>query len=436
MRKSYIVQVLLATLGFAVVAALIALSVGAPDCSSHCLARQTTAAASPAEHTAPAPALSADAANRFRSMIQTTESALPRIPDRGAALFLLSRLYGRLGELPKALALAKETVALNAGFDPGAASWLKPLQDNAEFRELVERVRLQNPPVHHARVAFTVPDKDLFPEGLAADAQKRIFYMGSMHRRKIVKITPEGEVTDFVKQGLYDLMPVGGVRVDPSNHEIWAASDPAEKQSELMHFDGNGKLLERYPAPGAGTHDLNDLVVRNSDEVFTTDTEAHLVFRFDRKSHAFTPLKFPRPIFYPNGIALSDDRNLLYVADILGVIVVDLRTNAAQEVGPGAHDTLSGIDGLYWYKGDLIGVQYGTAAFRVMRWHLAKDGHTVVSSEVIERGTDLVKDPTTGAIFEGNFYFMANTGIDNLHDDKIVDESKVEPLQIAVVALK
>src|SRR5262249_53107473 len=142
-RKSYIVQMLLATLGFALVAALIALSVGAPDCSSHCLAKQTTAGT--AQQSAPAPALSSEAANRFRSMIQTTESALPQIPDRGTALFLLSRLYGRLGELPKALALAKETVALNAGFDPGAATWLKPLQDNAEFREIVERVRRQYP---------------------------------------------------------------------------------------------------------------------------------------------------------------------------------------------------------------------------------------------------------------------------------------------------
>jgi len=434
-QKRYVVQMLLATLGFGVVAALIALSVGAPDCSSYCLAKQTTGS-SAAQQSAPAPALSAEAANRFRSMIQTTESALPQIPDRGAALFLLSRLYGRLGDLPKALALAKESVALDAGFDPGAAPWLKPLQDNSEFRELVERVRRQNPPVHHARVAFTVPDKDLFPEGLAVDAEKRLFYMGSMHRRKIVKITPEGEVSDFVKQGRYDLMPVGGVRVDTANHEIWAASDPAERPSELMHFDASGKLVERYPAPGAGPHDLNDLVVRNSDEVFTTDTEAHLVFRFDRKSHAFTPLKFPRPIFYPNGIALSDDRNLLYVADILGVIVVDLLTNAAQEVIPDAYDTLSGIDGLYWYKGDLIGVQYGTAAYRVMRWHVAKDGHTVTANEILERGTDLVKDPTTGAIFEGKFYFMANTGIDNLDDDKIIDESKLEPVQIAVVPLE
>ncbi len=371
------------------------------------------------------------------SLIHSVEGVLPQIPDRGAALFFLARLYTRVDEAPKALALLKECVALDQGFDPGAHRRLQPLKDNPEFQKLVEQVRRRYPPVHHAHVAFTVPDKDLFPEGLAVDAEKRVFYMGSMHGKKIVKITTSGEVSDFVRDGAYDLMPVGGVHVDLADHSVWAATDPGEKnRSEVVHFDAQGKLLERYTAPGAGTHDLNDLVLHGEREIFVTDTDANLVFRFDRQSHVFTPLKFPRPIFYPNGITVSGDGSLLYVADMLGVIVVDLRTNAMQDVVPDAHDTLSGIDGLYWYKGDLVGVQYGTAAFRVMRWHLAKDGHTVAASEVLERGTDLVKNPTTGAVFEDKFYFMANTGIRNLENDKIVDESMLEPVQIAVVALQ
>src|SRR5262249_16931210 len=124
------------------------------------------------------------------------------------------------------------------------------------------------------------------------------------------------------------------------------------------------------------------------------------------------------------------------IADVLGVMRVDLRTQDVREVKPDARDTLAGADGFYWYKGSLIGVQYGTGARRLMRWQLSPDGTQVTSSEVLERGTEFVKDPTTGAIFEGKFYFMAKTGIDNLDDDKIVDEKKLEPLRIAVVALK
>jgi hypothetical protein len=50
--------------------------------------------------------------------------------------------------------------------------------------------------------------------------------------------------------------------------------------------------------------------------------------------------------------------------------------------------------------------------------------------------TPLVSFPTTGAIAGGRFYFIANTGIANLKDDKIVDPRKLEPVLIAVVSLK
>jgi len=107
--------------------------------------------------------------------------------------------------------------------------------------------------VHRARVAFTIPESDLFPEGLTADVENHVFYMGSRHVEKIVRISEAGKVSDFVKPSLYDLMPVGGVHVDPADHSVWAATDPGPKnRSEMVHFDAQGKLLERLPAPGAG----------------------------------------------------------------------------------------------------------------------------------------------------------------------------------------
>jgi hypothetical protein len=378
-------------------------------------------------------------AEKVRAEIRAVENVLPKIPDRGAALFLLARQYAHLGELQKALARLKDCLALDAGFDPepGESRSLRALASNPEFREMLEEVHRRYSPVHKANVAFTVPAKDLFPEGLAVDAEKQLFYMGSMHRRKIVKFTLNGNVSDFVSQDAYDLMPIGGVHVDPVDHSVWASTDAGEKhRPELLHFDAQGKLLERYGSPGTMPYDLNDLVLRGSREIFTTDTEGHHVYRFDRASHTFKDMKFYRPVFYPNGITLSGDGNLLFVADMLGIIRVDLLTNESEDVDPGAHDTLSGIDGLYWNKGEFLGVQYGTGAYRVMRWQLAPDGRKVTGSETLEYRTALVTDPTTGAILGDRFYFIGNTGIYNLEDDKIVDPAKLEPVQLAVVALK
>jgi hypothetical protein len=373
----------------------------------------------------------------LRAEVQKIEDSLPKVPDRGAALFLLARRYAQLGELQKALALLKKCVALDEGFDPADSPAFQPLKSFPEFRELVEQIHRRQPPVHLAHIAFTVPETDLFPEGLAVDWPKHVFYMGSMHRRKIIRITEAGEVSDFVKQGQYNLMPVGGLKVDPADHSVWAATDPGEaKRSELIHFDANGKLLERFLAPGPGPHDLNDLVLRDAREIYLSDTFAHQAYRFDRTSHSFTPLTFPRPLFYPNGITVSDDGDLLYVADLLGVICVDMRDNSAHEVDPGKGNTLAGIDGLYWHKDGLVAVQYGTGSFRVMQWRLSTDGKSVRSTGILEYRTPLVSFPTTGAVAGENFYFISNTGIANLKDDRIIDLNKLEPIHVAVVPLK
>jgi hypothetical protein len=374
-------------------------------------------------------------APRVRAEIQRIADALPKIRDRGAALYLLAKDYAHLGELQKALTLLRECISLDEGFDPTDSPALEPLHPYPEFRELVERVR-RYPPVHTAHVAFTIAEKDLFPEGLAVDEPKHVFYMGSMHRKKIIGITEAGEVFDFVKPDLYHLMPVGGVKVDPADHSVWAATDPGEAdRSELLHFHASGTLLERYPAPGPGPHDLNDLVLRHDSEVYLSDTWAHQAYRFDRKSQSFTPLALPRPLFYPNGITVSGEGNLLYVADLMGVLRVDLANHTAREVDPGKANTLAGIDGLYWYQGDLLGVQYGTGSFRVVRFRLSSDGLVVRSVQILEHRTPLVRFPTTGAVAGTNFYFIANTGIENYKDDKVVDPQKLEPIHIAVVPL-
>jgi len=382
-------------------------------------------------------ALPSDISQRLNAEIKTLEAILPHAPDRGAALFLLAHDYARRGEHAKALDLLKQCLALDEGFDPAGDKAFAPLQSDREFQNLVERVHQKTLPIRRAQVAFTIHQADLFPEGLAVDPSTRLFYMGSEYHNKIVRISKAGEVTDFVKEGIYDLMPVGGVHVDPTDHSVWCATDPGKKnRSEIAHFDAQGKLQERYQPAAAGPLNLNDLVLRGETEVYVTDTEGNHVFRFDRKSHRFSELNLGRPLFGPNGITVSEDGDVLYVGDDLGVIRMDLRTNQAQDVKPAAHDTMAGVDGLYWYEGGLVGIEYGTAANRVMRWKLSPDGREVKSSEVLERGTDMVRNPTTGAILDGKLYFMANTGIENLENGKISDPAKLEPLRIAVLPLK
>jgi hypothetical protein len=365
--------------------------------------------------------------------IQAVEKSLPKIADHGAALFFLAKRYAQIGDLDKGLALLKECIALDQGFDPSEAPQFEALRSDPEFQALVERVHQRYAPVDRARVAFTISETDLFPEGLALDVDRNVFYMGSA-KQKIVRITEAGKVSEFVEPGAYRFPELNGIKVDSKDQGLWVASAD-ENSSELLHFDPRGKLLEHFPPPGGGRHALNDLVLHGPREIYVTDTLAHQVYCFDREQHRFTPVLFHRPLLYPNGIALSDNGKLLYVADILGAIQVDLENKQTRDVDPGRHSMLAGIDGLYWYKGSLVGVQYGNGPYRVARWKLSPDGLKVASTEVFEYRAPLISFPTTGAITKGKFYFIANTGIGNYKDGKVVDPRKLEPIHIAVVQL-
>jgi len=368
--------------------------------------------------------------DRARADIAKAEALLSSVVDRGSVLFFLARRYIGLGERDRALELLRECLALDEGFDPSERAEFQPLAGDPRFEALARRARRRFPPVRRAQVAFTVRSKDMFPEGLAVDSDRHVFYLGSEYHKNTVAISRTGAVSEFVRSGLYDLPPVGGLRVDPMDHSVWAATD----SSQLVHFDAGGALVGRFTATDPGPHILNDLVVGPAD-VYVTDTAGHRVYRVDRRTGGFAPVALHRDVLYPNGITFSEDGQLLLIADIFGVIALELGTGASRDIEPGPHNTLAGIDGLYWYRGGLVGVQYGTGAYRVMRWRLSPDTRRVTRTDWLEYRTGSVTFPTTGAIDRDRFYFIANAGLDNLRNDMIVNPARLEPVRIAVVAV-
>jgi DNA-binding beta-propeller fold protein YncE len=251
-----------------------------------------------------------------------------------------------------------------------------------------------------------------------------------------VKITTEGRFSDFAPAGRDNLLPVLGLRLDPGNGTLWANSwEEDTGRTELLHFDTTGKLLGRYALEDTGKHGFNDLVVRKNGEVILTDTVGNQVFRFDPSAHTLVRLPAHRLLSGPNGIALADDDQQLFVADDLGVVRVDLNNGVSVDVIPGPRSTLAGIDGLYWHKGSLIAVQNGIGSPRIVAFRLSKDGSRVTQATVLENRTAFTTLPTTGAIHGNDFYFIANSQVDNLNGDKVMDVTKLAPVRIAVVRL-
>lgn len=402
---------------------LVTLSIAPP---SHCQDQEEIKGA-PAEPTD---------AQDVREQIAAVEKLKKTLPDRGAALYYLAVSKQHLRETREAIALLKECLAMHEGFDPSGDPAFLELKGSKEFSAMIEGVHQDYPVVAQAREAFRTTEKDLVPEGLAYDAKRNLFYLSSLNRRKIVKLGREGLASDFVPPDRFGLLPVLGIRVDPNDDTVWADSfTDSTALTELLHFDATGNLLGRFKPLGSAKHGFNDLVVRKNGEVITTDSLANTVVRFDPASHTFTELPVHRPLFYPNGIALSNDDRMLYIADFLGVVCVDIATKESHDVDPGPRSTLAGVDGLYWHNGNLIAVQNGIGTPRIAVFHLAGDGFHVTRTTVLENRSNLLAMPTTGAVRGSDFFFIANSQIDNMNNDKVMDVTRLEAIRIGVLKL-
>jgi len=384
----------------------------------------------------------------IRAEMAAAERLLGKTPDRAAVLYLLAALHAQLGEIHEAMTNLKECVSLKEGFDPAGGPEFAGLKGAREYDQLLEQARKDFPAVDQARLAYVTTEKDLVPEGLAYSSARNVFYLSSQNLRKIVEIPGNSVVkaagkgavpeksSDFVPGDRYKLLPILGIRMDPNDGSVWSNSCLDEGKSELLHFDPEGTLLGRYRTPEPGKHCFNDLVVLPSGEVFLTDTLANKLLQFEPRTQTFSEMKVSRELLEPNGITLAGDNQLMYFADQLGVLRVDLESGDSVEVDAGTHSTLAGIDGLYWHKGSLIAIQNGIGTPRVAAFQLAKDGVHVSRTTILEYRSNLCVLPTTGALREDEFYYIVNSGSNNLNsDDHVMDVTKLEPVRIAVIHL-
>jgi sugar lactone lactonase YvrE len=137
-----------------------------------------------------------------------------------------------------------------------------------------------------------------------------------------------------------------------------------------------------------------------------------------------------------NGIAISTDEKKLYVAGFPeGITVVNLASKKFHAIGHPADLCLATIDGLTFSNGNLIAIQNGVMGHRVVRYHLTGDLNEIDRFEVLERRNPLFEGITTGAMVDGAFYFMANTQLDKLIDDKIRPGAQLNPIKILKIRL-
>src|SRR2546423_9700299 len=341
-------------LALALVPSLLAGQVRSEPCSALCLSER---------------ARTALAAGHSADFLTYARRLAARAPDHAGVIYAVASGFALVGQADSALAWLDRLAQIGATRTVDSDSTFVALWSSPAFHAIQTRLDANRVPIINGKAAFRLPDPDLVPEALAWDALSGSWLVGSLSKRKVIKVRPDGSTADFISAP--DLLRVVGIHVDSVRGLLWFAtwqprSDVAPSQGEppsetrLFKCDlRTGRILRRYaPADSGTSHLFNDLAIASNGDVFITDTDQGWLYRIAANVDSLEVFLRPDPDHRSgaNGVALAGDGRTIYVAFLEGIGRIDLATRRIERVHAPRTTSTAQIDGLYWDRGNLIGV--------------------------------------------------------------------------------
>ncbi len=266
-----------------------------------------------------------------------------------------------------------------------------------------------------AETAFILEERDLIPEGIAYDLTEKAFYLSSIYKRKIVKITSDGKVSDLIPTGADEIEQVLGMKVD-ARGLLWACNntpehDTVRKISNVHVYDlRTKKMVKRFKLEDDNRHLFNDIYITKAGDVFVTDTHAGMVWLVRKDSKTLEEFTKRGSVPFANGITATPDEKFLIVSTggAQGVVRVDVSTKQISSI-PNDRYMMTGYDGLYQYNNTLIGVQNTFFPESIQKVTLNASSDRAERIDFLCDRDAKFNAPTTGVIVGDEFYFIANS---------------------------
>jgi sugar lactone lactonase YvrE len=290
------------------------------------------------------------------------------------------------------------------------------------------------------KVAAIIQEKDIIPEGIAFDEKTKTIFLSSINKNKILAISADGFVTDFVPSGKDNLKQVLGMKV--FNGQLWACNntpehDTVNRHANLHVYDlASAKLLKRITVKGK--HLFNDLYMTRNGDAYVTDSDGAGIYLVKNGSDKAEPFIKGGTIPYPNGITATADEKKIIVSTGggQGIVSIDLETKEIKSIKH-SHYFIIGADGLYRYKNKLIAVQNVTFPEGIVEMQLSDDGQSITDIKHLAVAIPEFDTPTTGVIVGNEFYFIANSQLFQLigNAGKIKNPEKLKETTILKISL-
>ncbi|WP_138922580.1 hypothetical protein [Hylemonella gracilis] len=275
--------------------------------------------------------------------------------------------------------------------------------------------------------AITFHVDQAYPESVAWSARQKTFFVGSLRKGTIGKVSLAGEYKPFAADKL--MFGSGGIKYDAKRNWVWAAlcdigvstqSSPSTqgKTAAIIAFDATTGRKKRYIdlAPlTEGGRCANDLAFDPKGNIYVTDSFAPVVYVIDRH---FKPRvlvrseKFQGDNFNLNGIAYHPDGFLLVGKHSTGEFFRIALKPQVEVHSISLSANLPGADGIDLIGKDSLVVAQNGGVDRAVQLTSADGWKT---AQVQELGKSTVSFPTA-VTSNGKDVYMLNNRVDTLID--------------------
>ncbi len=280
-------------------------------------------------------------------------------------------------------------------------------------------------------------EKDLIPEGIAVHPQSKKVYINSLAKNKIVRCNLDGSYPeDFIKSNQFGYLSGFGMTI--KGDTLFALGNSLPKinnKSILLLLDvSSGKLIKSYPLNISDFIYLNDIAIGLDGKIYITDSESNNIYTVNTSTDKLEIFYSNDEVKHSNGIAISEDDQLLYLASYTsGIRILDLDTKTLIN----QPNDIKGIDGMKFYNNSLIAVVNSRRDAKlngVYRYFLNEDGSKIMSTEKLQSFSRMSDIPTTFDLHDNTMYFVEDSQLDNLDQENtsILNPSQLENYQLKI----
>ena len=213
-----------------------------------------------------------------------------------------------------------------------------------------------------ATVAFTIPEKEVAPEGVAYDPVTKAFFVASVRKGKIVRIGPDGKITDFIPAGTGPASSALGIG-DRSEapHALGRQRDhPADERREAreirrkrplrVRLDSGRLRREHAPPESPNPPHFDDLRWPPTGASTSTTAERRASTTSTPAGRLAVFLESDAIGRGTQGLAATPDGRALYASDYRGLYRIDVATKRSRRCRCRPTSALNGVDGLVFSR--------------------------------------------------------------------------------------